>query len=695
MPTHYRACNLCEAICGLAIEHDNGEVLSIRGDEKDPLSRGHICPKAMALKDIYSDPDRLKSPLRRTDNGWEQIGWEEAFDEVAAGLRRIQEKYGANAVGVYQGNPNVHNLGSMLFAGPFIKSLGTQNRFSATSADQLPHHVAALDLYGHFLMEAVPDIDRTHYLLIMGANPLVSNGSMMTAPDFAARMRGVRQRGGKVVVIDPRRTETADKADEHFFIHPGRDALLLLGLIHSIIEEGLANLGRLADFTDGLDVVRAIAGEFPPENIASLIGIEAVAIRRLAREFATAPSAVCYGRMGLSTQAFGGLCQWLVNVLNIITGNLDREGGAMFTLPAFDYVGMGRTGVFGRRNSRVSSLPDFSGEFPVAALAEEILTPGEGQIRAMATIAGNPVLSTPNGRQLDEALAGLDFMVAIDIYLNETTRHANIILPPTTGLETEHYDIIFHVLAVCNTAKYSPPLFEKEAGQRHDWEIFKALIERLTGKGDDGTTPSLMLDFGLRAGPYRKESLSLASLQEQPSGVDLGPLQPCLPNRLFTPDKRIKLAPERFVRDVDRLQATFRPEPGKHHAFPLALIGRRQLRSNNSWMHNSYRLVKGRNRCTLLIHPADAKNLGVQDGQEVSVFSSIGSVRLPAEVSDTVMPGVVSIPHGWGHEREGAQLAVARQHAGISINDLTDSRLVDVMTGNAAFNGVPVRVEIG
>jgi len=695
MPTHYRACNLCEAICGLAIEHENGKVLSIRGDEEDPLSRGHICPKAVALQDIYEDPDRLKYPLRRTGAGWEQIGWEEAYDEVASNLRKVQEKHGPDAVGTYFGNPNVHNLGSMLFSGPFTKALGTKNRFSATSADQLPHHVAALSMFGHGLLLPVPDVSRTHFMLIIGANPLVSNGSMMTAPGFARYMKGIQERGGKVVVIDPRRTETADKADAHYFIRPGRDALLLLALVRTLFEEGLVALRHLEPIVTGLEVLEEIAAGFSPEAAAPHLGMEAAAIRQLARDFARAPSAVCYGRMGASTQAYGGLCQWLINVLNILTGNLDREGGAMFTKPAFDQVGYtgaaGKTGVFGRRRSRVSGLPEYSGEFPVAALAEEILTPGDGQIRAMVTVAGNPVLSFPNGNLLNEALAGLEFMAAIDIYINETTRHANIILPPATGLETEHYDIIFHLLAVHNTAKYSPPLFEKEPEQRHDWQILQALAERLSGRAGNGMQARQMLDFALRSGPY---GLRLETLAAQAHGIDLGPLQPCLPERLFTPDKKIPLAPEIFVQDLARLKADMESWEGRTNpGFPFELIGRRQLRSNNSWMHNAHRLVKGRERCTLLIHPGDAEKIGIEDGQEVQAVSATGTIRIKAELSPEMMPGVVSIPHGWGHGLEGVQMEVARAHPGASINGLTDHKRIDQLTGNAAFSGVPVRVE--
>ncbi|MFQ5399304.1 MAG: molybdopterin oxidoreductase family protein [Anaerolineae bacterium] len=718
--THYRTCNLCEAMCGLEIKVDGGRILSIRGDKHDPLSQGHICPKATALEDIYHDPDRLKRPVRRTAAGWEEISWEEAFDEVVGHIKRIQSEHGRNAIGVYLGNPNVHNVGLMLYNAPFVRTLRTRNRFSATSVDQLPHHVAAYTMFGHQLLLPVPDVDRTQFMLMLGANPAVSNGSLLTAPGLMKRLKKLQQRGGKLVVVDPRRTETAVLADQHFFIHPGMDALLLLALIHTIYAEGLVNPGRLAEFTDGFDVIEEVVADFTPETAADKIGIPAEAIRQLAREFAGAERAVCYGRMGLSTQTFGGVCQWLINVLNIITGNLDQPGGAMFTLPAIDVVGIttltGQTGRFGHRQSRVRGLPAFGGEFPVAALAEEILTPGKGQIRGMVAIAGNPVLSTPNGDQLDKALAQLEFMVAIDIYINETTRHAHIILPPTTGLETEQYDLIFHLFAVQTTAKYSPALFEPEAGMLHDWQILRELRNRMEGtESVDRTTlpgkfdfpkrlpPHKILDLGLRFGPYGAngvnrnrltgEGLKLRMLKQAPHGIDLGPMRPILRRRLCTPSRRIVLAPEAIVADMARVRAQLlngdRADNGR---FDLSLIGRRQLRSNNSWMHNSQRLVKGKVRCTLLMHPQDAAARHIESGQLVEVRSRVGQIRLPVEISDEIMSGVVSIPHGWGHDKPGIQMRTAQAHPGASINDLTDERHLDVLTGNSAFSGVRVQV---
>ena len=694
--THYRTCNICEAMCGLVIEYQDNKILSIKGDKNDPLSKGHICPKAVALQDFYYDKDRLKKPLRRTANGWEELAWEAALDLVAEKIKALQDQYGRNAVATYLGNPNAHNLGNLLWFPAFFKAMGTKNRYSSASADQLPHHVASNYMFGHGMLIPIPDIDHTDYLMIIGGNPLVSNGSMMTAPDYAKRMKAIQRRGGKVVVIDPRRTETAAKADEHHFIKPERDAFLLLGMIHTLFAEELIHLNHLEPAIVELDILEEAVKDFAPEVIADQVGMEPNTIRRLAREMAEAPSAVCYSRMGASTQSFGGLCQWLTNVFNILTGNYDRPGGAMFTQPAFDYVQMtskkNRPDSYGRYRSRVRQLPYYNGEFPVSTLADEIETEGEGQVKGLITIAGNPVLSSPNGKRLEKAFGQLEFMVSLDIYLNETSRHADIILPAATGLESSHYDIVFHIFAVRNTAKYSPPLFKRTADQRYDWEILQGIMDRLTGQKGNGLTPEIMLDMGLKAGPYAKEGMSLDFLKENPNGVDLGPLQACLLNRLQTKDEKIHLAPELFIQDLERLKQSILDRK-EQQRYPFQLIGRRLLRHHNTWTHNAYRLVKGRNQCTLLLHPEDARELNIVDGQQVKVESSSGSVEIEVELTDEMMPGVVSMPQGWG-SRKSTNMSVAAAHPGVSINDLTDESRIDALTGNAAFNGVAVAVSL-
>ena len=706
-PRRFATCPLCEAMCGIVVETDGARIASIRGDEEDQFSRGHICPKAVALKDLHEDPERLRRPVKRVGRDWREITWEEAFALVARGIKTVQARHGPDSVAVYLGNPTVHSLGAVLFAPGFVRSLHTKNRFSATSVDQLPHHLAALWMFGHPLLIPIPDLDRTNHLLIIGANPAVSNGSLMTAPGAAKRLKEIRARGGRVVLVDPRRTETAALADAHHFIRPGTDAFLLLAMLHVLFDEHRTRPGRAETFSDGFDALRDAASLYPPDRVGPATGLSADTICTLARDFAAAPRAVAYGRVGVSTQEFGGLACWLITALNAVTGRLDEPGGAMFTRPAVDLIRggtYGGRGRFGRWKSRVRGLPEFAGELPVAALAEEMDTPGAGQVRALVTHAGNPVLSTPNGARLDRAIAGLEFYAAIDFYINESTRHANVILPPTAALERDHYDLVFHALAVRNTAKFSPAVFQKEKGARHDWEILLELTRRMTRGGvfarlkAQGVAviarragPRGLLTRGLRLGPYGREGLSLRKLIDAPHGLDLGPLEQCLPARLRTRDRRVQLAPTELLADLSRLDAAFArlslPRNGA-----LALIGRRELRSNNSWMHNSERLVRGRRRCTVLMHQSDAAMRGLDDGDRVCVSSRVGEVEVELETTDDMMPGVVSMPHGWGHGREGARLRVAAEHKGASINDLTDDTLVDSLTGNASFSGIAVRV---
>jgi anaerobic selenocysteine-containing dehydrogenase len=700
-------CTLCEAMCGLEVRLDAaGSIASMRGHAADPLSRGHICPKAFALQDVHEDPDRLRRPVVRTaEGGWREVSWDEGIRRAAERLVGVQREHGDDAVAVYLGNPNVHSLGALTHHPPLVRLLRTRNRFSATSVDQLPHHVVAWALYGHQFLLPVPDIDRTDLLVLVGHNPMASNGSLWTVPDFPGRRRELASRGGRLVVLDPRRTETAKVADEHHFVLPGSDAAVLLAVVRELLA---GELPRVAEYVDGLDRVREAVAPFTPELAEEVSGMPADAVCRLARDLATAPSAAVHGRMGVSTQAHGVVCQWAVQVINVLTGNLDRPGGTMFTTPAADLVGRGLVspGGFGRRRSRVRGLPGFGGELPVSALAEEVTTSGDGQVRGLLTIAGNPVSSTPSGHRLDEALDGLEAMVAIDFYVNETTRHADVILPPASPLERDHYDLVFHLLAVRDTARWSPALFRAGRDTRQDWEIARDLgsaLVRARGGGlrarwsrptlkaraQLGLSPRRQLDALLRSSGAR---LSVAKLERMPAGADHGPLRPRLPARLATPDRRIDLLPA-VVADA---------LPGVLHAMSsgagvaegkLLLIGRRHQRDNNSWLHNAPRLTRGRPRHPLLAHPDDLAVRGIRDGDTVLVRSAVGEVRVEVAATEDLMPGVVSLPHGYGHARDGVRLRSATALAGVSVNDLTDPSVVEPVSGNAVLNGVPVTVE--
>lgn len=700
--THFRTCNLCEAMCGIVIQHDGDKVLSIKGDKDDPFSKGYICPKATALQDLHEDNDRLRHPVERTANGWKEISWPDALDKVAAGIQSVQKKHGKNALGIYLGNPNVHNLGGMLTIKHLLTSIKTRSRFSATSIDQLPHHIVSMHLFGHMLRIPVPDVNRTQYMLIIGGNPLASNGSIMTAPNMRQKLKDIKARDGKVVVIDPRRTETADIASEHHFIRPATDVLLLLAMLNEIYLQGYADKARAknnraAALAPEIERLADFAKDYSAESVADITGISVSEIKRLVKEFCEAESSVCYGRMGVSVQEFGLLSQYLIMVINIVTGRLDEVGGLMFPNPAVDVVNNSGPGYLGKRHSRVSHLPDFNGDYPVVAMADEMLVEGAGQLKGFMTVAGNPVLSTPNGEKLDEAFANLDFMVAIDYFVTETSRHAHIILPPVSPLERDHYDVTFNNFAVHNVAKYSKALFRKKKSAKHDWQIYLELAKRLDKKAPLATRverllvkvlgPKFVLNQGLKRGPYK--GLNLKKLKKNPHGIDLGALKRMLPEALKHKDKQIHLNVDFYKADLERVQEMVQDYDDQQ----ILLIGRRHVRSNNSWLHNSYRLVKGKPRCTLMLHPETAKEYGIEDGQNVKVTSRVGSVNIIAEVTDELMPRVVSIPHGWGHGRKGVKQKIAQAHAGVSVNDLTDDTLIDQLSGNAAVNGVPVQLE--
>jgi anaerobic selenocysteine-containing dehydrogenase len=760
--TAYRTCPLCEATCGLAIEMSGAgqgpeDIVRIRGDVNDVFSRGYICPKGSTLKDLDLDPDRVRTPLVKENGEFRAATWQEAFTLIDSRLREVREQHGLDSVAAYIGNPTAHNMSAALYSGAFLKSLKTKNLFSASTVDQMPKQVSGGLMFGTVLSIPVPDIDRTDYLLMLGANPFESNGSLMTAPDFRNRMADIRKRGGRVVVVDPRFTKTAEHADEHIAIRPGTDAAFLLAIVHVLFEEGLVKLGRAEEFVNGLDEVRIASKSFSPDYVSATTGIDAVVIQRIARELASAPTSVVYGRIGTCNQLFGTTASWLVDVVNVLTGNLDVPGGAMFTKAATGSAttrgkaGSGRGVRFGRWHSRVRKSPEVFGEFPAAVLPEEIETEGEGQIRALFTVAGNPVLSNPDSDRLDRALSTLAFMVSVDIYINETTKHADVILPAPRGLTRSHYDYSLYQLAIRNVANWSPPLFELSSNEMSEWEILTRLtaignglgpdidvdatddalavgtLEKLIateGSGIEGRDlsellvmlgdrrgPDRLLDIQLRTGPYgdcfgaNEGGASLALLEANPHGVDFGALTSRLPDVLRTPSGRIELAPSSLIADVDRLDQfvmQFRDETNDHNhdhthdgnAPHLLLIGRRDLKSNNSWMHNVNILTKGKTRCTMQIHPEDAKTRGLIDGAMATVRSSSGVASIVVECTEAIMRGVVSIPHGWGHDHEGAQLQVAKRFAGVNTNRLVPGDVVDPLSGNAVTNGVPVLVGI-
>ncbi len=741
--TTYRTCPLCEATCGLEITvAPDDTIVRIRGDRDDVFSAGFICPKGSSLKDLHEDPDRLRRPVVRRDGVFVEVSWEEAWRRVDEGLAAVFAEHGRDAIGAYVGNPNAHNLGAMTYNTVWLRALGSRNRFSASTVDQIPKHVAGGYMFGSPVAIPVPDLDRTDHLLMLGANPLESNGSLCTAPDFPGRMERIRARGGRIVVVDPRRTRSAEAADEWVAIRPGTDGLLLAAMVNVLFAEDLVSLPeRLVGRINGVEELREAVAGFTPGSVARATGIPAEDIVRLTRDLAAAPSAAVYGRIGVNAVRFGTVNAWLIDALNVLTGNIDRPGGAMFTRPATGNAttrgdgGKGKGFRIGRGRSRVSDRPEAMGEYPAAVMAEEILEPGPGRIRAMVTAAGNPVLSTPHSGQLERALESLDFMVAVDIYVNETTRHADVILPPPSALERDHYDLSLYAFAVRNVANYSPAVLPRDPANPDEWEILARLAGILQGLGPDVDPaavddqviagmvqtetasassplagrdpaeildalaatgrrgPARMLDLMLQAGPYgaafgaNPDGLSLDVLLDNPHGVDLGPLEPRLPALLRTPSGMVELAPEEFLADLSGLEHLAGEEPAS-----MLLVGRRDLKSNNSWMHNLRILTKGRLACTLHVHPDDARRLALVDGGRARVKSRVGEVVADVEVTDAVRVGVVSLPHGWGHSSPGTRMSVARAKAGVNANILTDDSVLDPLSGNAALNAVPVTV---
>jgi anaerobic selenocysteine-containing dehydrogenase len=719
----HRICPVCEACCGLDVHVESGKVIAIRGQESDGFSKGYLCPKGVALKDLHEDPDRLRTPLIKRNGAFVEASWDEAFAEIERRLLPLRAAHGNDSVAVTVGNPAGHKFGFMLYLGRTLKALGSKNIYSASTLDQMPKQLSSGLMFGSWLSIPVPDIERCDFLLMLGANPMASNGSLWTVPDFRGKARALHARGGKLVVVDPRRTETAEIADRHLPIRPGGDAFLMLGMVHTLFAEGLVKLGRLSEHVAGVDAVRDAVQPFSADAVAARCGIAADTIRELARDLAQAERAAVYGRLGTCTQTYGSLASWLIDVLNVLTGHLDEPGCAMFPKAAAFSAntegtpGVGRGVSTGRHRSRVSGAPEVFGELPMGCLVEEIETPGAGQIKALITIASNPVLSAPNGDRLAQALDQLDFMLSLDIYINETSRHADVILPGLSPLEESHFDVALPAFQYRNYVRYSGPVLPAPKEHPRDWQIMVKLIGMLQGKGagadvqqiDDEmlraelergfgeragalmaeishhTGPERRLDLALRNGPY---GLTLDKVKRTVSGIDLGPLEPRVPEVLRTPSGKIELAPSSLIADVARAaQALADPAPA------MVIVGRRQVRSNNSWMHNLPLLAKGPFRCTALVHPADARRLGLADGATARIASGVGKfIEAQVELSESIMQGVISLPHGWGHNLPGARLGLASERPGSNLNTVLDDSLRDPLSGNAVLGGVAVEV---
>lgn len=710
-----RSCHLCEAGCGLLFEVDSNEILSVKPDDDDPISQGYVCPKGMAIADVHNDPDRLRRPVRRKPDGsFDEISWDDAFDLTASRLRRIRRDHGADAVGIYFGNPMVHNYSGIVVMSGLFKAIGTRNRTSAGSQDTSPRFAASYYLYGNTLLFPIPDLENTDYFLCIGANPVVSQGSAMVTPNIRARLRAIRQRGGRIVTVDPRFTETAKLADEHVFLKPGADAALLLAMLQTLVADGAVDRAAINRIASGWAEIESRLAPFTPERAAQVTGVDADTTRRLARGFAAAKRGVVYTRVGTCNNAYGTLATWANDLLNIATGRLGVDGGVVFAEPALDgaqVVELGGMNGHARWHSRVRGLPETGCDLPAATLAEEIETPGPGQIRAMLTIAGNPVLSTPNGRRLDRAFEKLDFMVSIDLYINETTRHADVILPPCWSLAEDHTEPLGPSVSARTAVRWNPPVVAKQEGELADWEIITRLAYELGG----GPTGTGIVDFGmrlatrfgwrfdpqnafdmlLRLGPHGdrylpwSKGINLKKVKASTYGIDFGPARRGFAHRLRHKDKLVHLDGKPLLDDMDKLA---RELEGAHTNGDLLLIGRRELRSNNSWMHNVAALTSGRERCVLYVNPIDAQRAGLRDSEPAELESAVHTGVVPVRVTDEVMPGVVSLPHGWGHKASAPWQSVAGANPGVSANDFTDDQRVEGVVGQSILNGVPVKI---
>jgi formate dehydrogenase len=705
-------CRICEPLCGLRVTVEDGKVARIRPDPDHPLSAGFACPKGIAMTDVQNDPDRVLHPLRRRDGGFERVSWDEALDEIGTRLGRILDERSGPALGWYMGNPGAFSYSHPLWVKALLDAVGSPHWYTASSQDVSNRFAASAFLYGSPFLLPIPDLARTDLLLMVGANPLVSHGSVMSAPRVKDQLHAITERGGRVVVVDPRRSETA-RAFEHLAVNPDSDAWLLLSLLHVIFAGGLEDALAIERQASGTEALRALAAKHPPEVTEERTGVPAARVRELARDLARAEHAAVYGRTGSCLGRNGTLVSYLLDALNVVTGNLDREGGAMFGNPpiAFDKVAdrIG-AGTYGKVRSRIGGFPEVLGALPASLMAKEIRAPGEGQLRALFVSAGNPVLSVPNGDELEAAMRELDLFVSIDLYVTETNREADFVLPATTFLEREDFPLPFLPLFTTPFVQWTDPLVEPAGEARQEWEVIEQIAKRVgvvpsssrlgrvLGRIGLKLSPQRLMDLLLRTGSkgdwfgLRRGGLSLRKLRDNPHGVVLAEhLEPgVLPDKIRHRDKRVRLDPPEIIEDAGRLAA----RNGRDPEFPLRLIGLRELRSHNSWMHNARLLMRGGRVHAARVHPDDAEDHGIEDGEPCRISSPHGSIELPALVTDEIVAGTVAVPHGWGHQRGG--WSVAREAGGANVNALSSSEPEDLerLAGMAHLNGIPVRIEL-
>lgn len=714
--TKYGICPICGSSCGLIVEMENGAIQQITGDQQDPHSRGYTCPKGRSLKYQHVDPDRVLHPLKKENGDWREVSWDEALGDIASRIADMRKRYGPDSLAVYAGDGTTHSYETLFAIAAFVLGLGIKNMYTANSMDALPRLFASMLLYGNSGILPIPDVKRTDYFLILGSNPVVTNGSVMTAPGFARYIKDIQERGGKVVVVDPRRSETAAIADEHHFIRPESDVLFLLSLMNVIFEEKRDRPGKLNKWIRGYEALRKRALEYTPERVEASTGIPVDEIRGIAREFAAAPSAVCYGRMGTCAQSFGSTASAFIDILNIITGNMDRPGGAMFTTPVIDVVSLmsalGINGAFAKNRTRVSGMPDFNGEMPCAALAEEIEAPNG--IRALIVAGGNPAVAVPDSARLTRAFSKLDLMVSLDPHINATSCHAHYILPPAIGLEHEIFPMMSYATAIHNAAKWAPPVLDPPPTVKYDAEILSELLCRILchqnaipqpvekgllklGKNLKGIELiKALMELGpygrLRSKPGGRERLTLSKLKASPHGIELGPLEPRL-DKILGRKGRINLMPDILKNEFSRIAESADNFKYEHDdCDTLILTSRRQLRFFNTSLHNIEKLATGPDQCTLEINSEDASARGLSTGDTAIIETANGAEEYIVEVTDGIMPGVISIPFGWNGRQPAARQKILNANPGTNVNTITNPSRIDPVSAMTAFNGTRVRI---